>query len=505
MSTFSIHPENPRCFLYRGKPFKILTSAEHYGAVLNADFDCDVYLREMQRTGQNMTRVFTFYREVESSIPAPGNMNTLAPLPQASAMPWERVSGGGKAADGLDRFDLDRWNTAYFARVKDFVGKCDSAGIVCEITLFCNPYTKDKYDLFPCSAVSNVNGVGDDLEVPRAFMALDAPGIVAFQERLVRKIVGELNPFDNIYYEICNEPHLTGDPQAQNERKIVDWHAHLVRVIRNTEEHLPKRHLIAANAHFVAKVSEEDGKTVTRHEDLGYFENPDIDIVNYHYISAHAEAQELEFVRLPNTEAQAGLIWPFLRQRDRFAKPIVFDETFSGIVRGEPERYAVNRAEAWETILSGGAGYNNLDWSFTPADETGAGAVPIADGRNLDGRCLREWLGIFHELLAEYDLAALVPAVGLLPEDIHGYGYAALTDGSGSYVLYFVDEKVYRLEPCDPLALTVSLALPPGEYAAQTFDPKSGATKDLPSIRSDGTAQLDMPRFTEDTAVLVNS
>ena len=33
--TFSVHPRNPRCFLYRGKPFKILTSAEHYGAALN--------------------------------------------------------------------------------------------------------------------------------------------------------------------------------------------------------------------------------------------------------------------------------------------------------------------------------------------------------------------------------------------------------------------------------------------------------------------------------------
>ena len=71
---FSAHPRNPRCFLYRDRPFKILTSAEHYGAVLNADFDYDVYLEEMQRTGQNMTRVFTFYREEATSIPDLGAM-----------------------------------------------------------------------------------------------------------------------------------------------------------------------------------------------------------------------------------------------------------------------------------------------------------------------------------------------------------------------------------------------------------------------------------------------
>ena len=501
MSTFSVHPDNPRCFLYRNKPFKILTSAEHYGAVLNADFDDDVYLREMQRTGQNMTRVFTFYREVDTSIPAPGNMNTLAPRPEAAVMPWARVSGGGPAADGLDRFDLDRWNPAYFDRFRDFLAKCAHAGIICEVTLFCNPYTQDKYDLFPCSPLSNVNGVGSDLETPRAFMTLDAPGIVAFQERLVRKIVEELNPFDNLYYEICNEPNLFGDFQEANEQKILAWHAHLARVIRQTEATLPKRHLIAANAHSSVKVSETEGQTVTRHEDLGYFEDPDIDIVNYHSIAAHAQSRELNFVRLNNENAQAGLIWPFLRQRDRFEKPIVFDETFSGIVRGVPERYAVNRAEAWETLLSGGAGYNNLDWSFTPADETGAGKIPIADGRNLDGRPLREWLGYLHALLSQYDLAVLQPAIGLVPGQIPGCGYAASTDGAGKYILYIVDQNVYRLTPCLSRDLAVSLNLPSGNYTARTFDPQTGGEETLPALQSDGSATLEVPTFAEDTAV----
>jgi len=498
---FSVHPRNPRCFQYRGKPFKILTSAEHYGAVLNADFDYHIYLQEMQRTGQNMTRVFTFYREKESSIPGPGNMNALAPRPHASVMPWERVPGQGAAADGLDKFDLNRWNAAYFERFKDFVGKCADHGVVCEITLFCNPYDQEKYDLFPCSKVSNVNGVGNDLDDPRGFMTLDAPSIVAFQEQLVRKIAEELNEFDNIYYEICNEPNIHGDPAEENEATVVAWHAHLARIIRQTEEKLPKRHLIAANAHFVVKLTDDPGKPTIRHEDLSYFQNPDIDIINYHYISAKAADQGLQFV---SGTARAGLTWHFMRQRDQFGKPIVFDETFSGIVRGSPERYAINRAEAWEMLLSGGAGYNNLDWSFTPADETGSGKVPIGDERRLDGRCLREWFSIFRRLLDRYDLAALVPAVGLLPQSISGYGYAAATNGNGRYILYFVDEKVYRLEPCEHQALTVSLTLPPGRYTAQTFDPKTGVTEDLPAFQSEGTAELEIPEFAEDVAALIS-
>jgi len=497
---FSVNSDNHRCFQYQGKPFKILTSAEHYGAVLNADFDYDVYLQEMRRTGQNMTRVFTFYREKASSIAGPGAMNTLAPTSEASVMPWERVPGQGKAADGLDKFDLNRWNAAYFERFRDFLRKCADSGVVCEVTLFCNPYNQEKYDLFPCSKLSNVNNVGGDLDVPRNFMTLEAPSIVAFQEQLVRKIVEELNEFNNIYYEICNEPNLREGSFEENEKKIVDWHAHLARIIRQTEENLPKRHLTAANAHFVMKLSDSPDGTISRHEDLSYSENPDIDIINYHYISAKAAGQGLQFIR---GNPQAGLTWHYMRRRDGFRKPIVFDETFSGVVRGNREQYALNRAEAWEMILSGGAGYNNLDWSFTPADETGSGREPIGDDRRLDGRCLREWFGIFRGLLAKYDLAALIPALDVLPERIPGYGYAASTDGAGRYILYFVDERLYKFEPCTPLPLSLSLNLPSGRYSVQTFDPKTGGNAHLPVLQTEGMTTLEIPAFKEDVAILI--
>ena len=35
----SLHPDNPHYFLFRGKPTVLITSGEHYGAVLNLDFD----------------------------------------------------------------------------------------------------------------------------------------------------------------------------------------------------------------------------------------------------------------------------------------------------------------------------------------------------------------------------------------------------------------------------------------------------------------------------------
>ena len=46
-----LHPDNPRWFEWRGRAIALITSAEHYGAVLNPDFDFCRYLETMQPTG----------------------------------------------------------------------------------------------------------------------------------------------------------------------------------------------------------------------------------------------------------------------------------------------------------------------------------------------------------------------------------------------------------------------------------------------------------------------
>ena len=509
-NVFSVHPENHRVFLYRGEPVKILTSAEHYGAVVNGDFDYDVYLKQMERTRQNMTRVFAFYRETADG--SPGDIrsmvkaNSLAPRTSAAVLPVQRVPGHGKALDGLDKFDLNKWNPAYFARFKDFLRKCAARGIICEVTFFSNPYSTYRYALSPCHRDNNINGVGSTVENPDVFMTLDDPSIVAFQERLVRKLVTELNEFDNVYFEICNEANLSGgklDSLENEERKIIAWQRYHAGVIRQVEKSLPKRHLIAVNAHFQFRASGNSKRM--RNDDEAYFRDPNIDIINYHYISSKTNAGGWWFEYNGPPRGRAGQIWHFLRQRDEYCKPIIYDETFSGVVRRNPERYLVNRAEAWEMLLSGGAGYNNLDWSFTPQDETGSGRVPIGDGRRLDGRRLREWFNILRQLLAECDLSNLSPAVGVLAGKIPGYGYAASTDSHGRYLLYLVDEQVYFLKPCEDRKLEISLSLPPGRYSAVTLYPGDGKRSPLHALISNGKSSTTLSlRFSEDVAVILN-
>jgi len=75
-----LHPDNPHYFLFRGEPTLLITSGEHYGAVLNLDFDYVRYLDVLQAHAYNLTRTFSgTYREVQGSFGITGN--TLAPAP----------------------------------------------------------------------------------------------------------------------------------------------------------------------------------------------------------------------------------------------------------------------------------------------------------------------------------------------------------------------------------------------------------------------------------------
>ena len=74
----SLNAENPHYFLFRGKPTILITSAEHYGAVLNPDFDFEKYLVELENHGLNLTRTFTgVYCEDTKAFNI--TRNTLAP------------------------------------------------------------------------------------------------------------------------------------------------------------------------------------------------------------------------------------------------------------------------------------------------------------------------------------------------------------------------------------------------------------------------------------------
>src|SRR5690606_35978971 len=104
VSPISLHPENPHYFVYNDKPTVLITSGEHYGALINQDFDYVTYLQTLASDGLNMTRIFTgAYVEPVGAFRI--ESNTLAPAPQGFIAPWARSETAGYK-NGGNKFDL---------------------------------------------------------------------------------------------------------------------------------------------------------------------------------------------------------------------------------------------------------------------------------------------------------------------------------------------------------------------------------------------------------------
>lgn len=102
----SLHPDNPHYFLFRDKPTILVTPAEHYGAVLNRDFDFTKYLDELETHGLNLTRTFTgVYCEDTNAFGI--TRNTLAPTEGKLICPWARSDMPGYEGGG-NKFEFIR-------------------------------------------------------------------------------------------------------------------------------------------------------------------------------------------------------------------------------------------------------------------------------------------------------------------------------------------------------------------------------------------------------------
>src|SRR5258707_1107429 len=149
-----LHPRNPHYFLFRGKPTVLVTSGEHYGAVLDLDFNFVKYLDTLRTDSLNLTRTFSgAYCEPSGSFNI--QSNTLAPARNRFIAPWARSDTPGYP-NGGNKFDLSKWNEEYFTRLKQFVSEASSRGIVVEFTLFCPFYDDSQWKLSPQNANNNI-------------------------------------------------------------------------------------------------------------------------------------------------------------------------------------------------------------------------------------------------------------------------------------------------------------------------------------------------------------
>ncbi len=420
-----------------------MTSGEHYGAVINLDFDYVRYLDELARNHLNLTRVWSgSYREVPGNFKI-GN-NTLAPQPQRFVSPWVRSDQPG-ALDGGNRFDLKRWNPAYFARLEDFLAQASRRKIVVEIDLFCTFYEDSMWKASPLNAANNVNNVGNVARTEA--LSMKDSGLLQIEDELVQKIVTEVNSFDNLYFEICNEPYW-GNVSAE-------WQRHVSDEIVDTEKSLPQHHLVSQNiANGSKKIVDPD---------------PNVSILNFHYSRPPA-----------SVALNYGL-----------NRAIGNNETgFDG------QSDSTYRMQGWAFLAAGGALYNNLDYSFAVEHESGDyrfGKETPGGG----GAELRRQLGILAHFFQSLDLAELRLGgefIELNPSDTanpDSTKLCALAAPGKLYVAYFYRADVQsgpkpRFE-VDATSGTsqISISLTAGRYQAFWIEPKTGANSQQVPVRTE--------------------
>jgi len=159
----AVCPSNPRYFYYKGKPLVFITSDQHYGAVIDRDFDFTRYLDFLAANGMNLTRIYPggMFEPPDKYIPG----NPLGPRPGRQLLPWVKSGLAGAHPDLAEpgrtscRFDLDRWNSDYFVRLKAYVEAALRRDIVVEIAFFNGMYA-DCWPLMPMYHGNNIQNVG---------------------------------------------------------------------------------------------------------------------------------------------------------------------------------------------------------------------------------------------------------------------------------------------------------------------------------------------------------
>ena len=307
--------------------------------MLNRAFDYRKYLETLHRDGLNLTRTFVG-GYVENPTAFDITRNTLAPRPASSSAPGNGAIPPATATAATASTSPPGTRSTSPASPTS-CRPPPRRNVIVEVNLFCPFYGDEQWELSPWGPDNNVNGLGHVARTD-AYTLDKSPELLAVQEAMTRKVVTELNGFDNVYYEICNEPYFGG--------VTVAWQAHLAEVIAAAEAALPKVHLISQNiANGTEQVTDPD---------------PHVSLLNFHYASP-PEAVGLNY----------GL-----------HRAIGDNET--GFQGTGDTHY---RMEGWEFLLAGGGLYNHLDYSFTVGHEDGTFPTPTPNPVEAALPCATSW------------------------------------------------------------------------------------------------------------------
>jgi hypothetical protein len=474
-SPVGIYTDNPHYFFYKGSPLVLIASDHHYGAIIDKDFDYVKYLDYLAENNLNLTRIYPggMFEPPDKYLPG----NPLGPRQGRQLLPWAKSNQPGAnpllAEPGQPsyKYDLDEWSKEYFDRLKNFVGYARGKEIIVEIAFFNGMYN----DCWPLMAMyhdNNIQHVGQYEEKECGlFTSADTRNqdVIRYQKTYIKKIAAELNEFENLIYDICDEPSLQGLPGGSclilPDSMVIPWIDEMKGAFLQAEESLPRKHLLGQTVQNLSPdlsgeswcewLAAEYVKPAKKALDLDYACNkPIIDVEsNYYGMSLTKNAYNVDAIRL----------------------------------------------EGWWFMLGGGAGCINLNGEFHRGQETG--------GTNTQSIIVPQ-KKILKDFMNSLDLAGLTRFTGFsgIPSDAF---CNVLAEGGKQYALYIFHGDFegewgahFIPEPGNFQDTIMLNKVPAGHYFLEWIDPSTGSVLNAEKLKwTGGNLILETPGFSLDIAM----
>ena len=459
-NVIGICEKNPHYFQYRGKEILLITSAEHYGAVVSKKFDYVKYFDALAEYGLNYTRIYPGALIEPAGLWLPED--TLAPG-EDLIVPWARSDADGYILGG-SKFNLNKWDSEYFLRLRDFLKEAEKRDIIVEICFFnCQPESCWKYS--PLHKDANIQGIGKCNNV--SFQTLDDELLVREQLRYIEKIIIETNEFGNVIYEFVDEPTLALTPS----NKVYQWISRLIDTAVETENKLQKKHILAQQLEIGVDFAPDDR----------------IALIVTQYITVSSR--------------QIGGV-PALVNCYCYNKPIELNETAYVPSWYDREHTAISRLESWEFMIGGGAGFNQLNGYFVTSNPSGENEN---NKKILQGfKNLRTFLESFDYIKMTRDFDAfrnisIGSSVNMISEKGRQYAiyiHHSFPNGGGMGTFYEPSYGEY--------APKLTLRLDKGEYVVNFIEPESlNVLKEERIICNGGDIELVCPCYKLDLAIKI--
>jgi hypothetical protein len=199
------YAENPRYWQYGGEPALLLGGSKDDNLFQIPDLEA--HLDAMAAVGGNYIR------------------NTMSARDEGNVRPFHR------RADG--RYDLDRWNDAYWDRFEQMLALTHARGIIVQIELWDqHDHNEDKWNRSPWNPDQNVNydaaavslkgrdhyaNVQHNTDVQHdLFLTVPAlqndETVLAYQKQFVDKVLEHATQYDHVLYTVTNELFIQHPP-----------------------------------------------------------------------------------------------------------------------------------------------------------------------------------------------------------------------------------------------------------------------------------------------------